>query len=108
MADQKISAMTAVTAPASTDVVPIISSSVNKKVTIANLVANSAPTTLVIGAGSAITSSGAGGALGTAAFTPATAYATSTQGTTADNAMPKAGGTFTGDVTHSGASIILS
>ena len=32
---------------------------------------------------------GTGGTLGTAAYTAATAYATSTQGTTADNAIPK-------------------
>lgn len=40
--------------------------------------------------------------LGTAATTDATAYATAAQGTLADNAMPKSGGTFTGDVTVSG------
>lgn len=38
--------------------------------------------------------------LGTAAYTASTAYATAAQGTLATNAMPKAGGTFTGDVTH--------
>lgn len=37
--------------------------------------------------------------LGSAATTASTAYATSTQGTTADNALPKAGGTMTGDLT---------
>lgn len=37
--------------------------------------------------------------LGTAAYTASSAYATSAQGTKADNAMPKAGGTFTGAVT---------
>lgn len=37
--------------------------------------------------------------LGTAATTAATAYATATQGTTADNALPKAGGTMSGDIT---------
>ena len=37
--------------------------------------------------------------LGTAAYTASTAYATSAQGTKADNAMPKSGGTFTGLVT---------
>ena len=37
--------------------------------------------------------------LGTVATTAATAYATSTQGTTADNALPKAGGALTGAVT---------
>ena len=36
--------------------------------------------------------------LGTAATTAATAYATSAQGTTADAALPKAGGTMTGNV----------
>jgi len=36
--------------------------------------------------------------LGTVATTAATAYATATQGTTADNALPKAGGTMTGDL----------
>ena len=40
--------------------------------------------------------------LGTAATTDATAYATAAQGTLADNAMPKSGGTFTGAVTLSG------
>lgn len=37
--------------------------------------------------------------LGTAAYTASTAYATAAQGTKADNAMPKAGGGFTGAVT---------
>lgn len=37
--------------------------------------------------------------LGSAAYTATTAYATSAQGTKADNAMPKSGGTFTGAVT---------
>lgn len=37
--------------------------------------------------------------LGTAATTNSTAYATAAQGTKADNAMPKSGGTFTGAVT---------
>lgn len=37
--------------------------------------------------------------LGSAAYTASNAYATATQGTKADNAMPKAGGTFTGAVT---------
>jgi hypothetical protein len=41
----------------------------------------------------------ASGALGTAAFTASSAYATSAQGTKADNAMPKSGGAFTGAVT---------
>ena len=37
--------------------------------------------------------------LGTAAYTASNAYATAAQGTKADNAMPKSGGTFTGAVT---------
>lgn len=37
--------------------------------------------------------------LGSAAYTNTSAYATSAQGTKADNAMPKSGGTFTGAVT---------
>lgn len=37
--------------------------------------------------------------LGSAAYTASSAYATSAQGTKADNAMPKSGGTFTGSVT---------
>lgn len=37
--------------------------------------------------------------LGSAAYTESTAYATAAQGTKADNAMPKAGGTFTGAIT---------
>lgn len=41
--------------------------------------------------------------LGSAAYTASTAYATSAQGTKADNAMPKSGGTFTGAVTLNGA-----
>ena len=39
--------------------------------------------------------------LGTAAYTASTAYATSAQGTKADNAMPKSGGEFTGNVSFS-------
>ncbi len=39
--------------------------------------------------------------LGTAATTDATAYATAAQGTTADNALPKAGGAMTGAITTS-------
>ena len=37
--------------------------------------------------------------LGSAAYTNSSAYATAAQGTKADNAMPKSGGTFTGSVT---------
>jgi hypothetical protein len=37
--------------------------------------------------------------LGSAAYTESSAYATAAQGTKADNAMPKSGGTFTGAVT---------
>lgn len=37
-----------------------------------------------------------------AAYTESTAYATAAQGTKADNAMPKTGGTFTGPITLSG------
>lgn len=37
--------------------------------------------------------------LGSAAYTNSNAYATAAQGTKADNAMPKSGGTFTGPVT---------
>lgn len=37
--------------------------------------------------------------LGSAAYTESSAYATAAQGTKADDAMPKAGGAFTGDVT---------
>jgi hypothetical protein len=44
--------------------------------------------------------------LGTAATTAATAYATSAQGTTADNALPKAGGQMTGNITFSGAQTV--
>lgn len=40
--------------------------------------------------------------LGSAAYTASGAYATAAQGTKADNAMPKAGGTFTGAVTLAG------
>lgn len=52
-------------------------------------------TSLAIGAGSAITSSGAGGALGTNAFT-STAY------------LPLSGGTLTGNLTISGAGFLTS
>jgi hypothetical protein len=38
--------------------------------------------------------------LGTAAYTASTAYATSAQGTLASNALPKAGGTMSGEVNH--------
>lgn len=43
--------------------------------------------------------------LGTSATTDSTAYATASQGTLADNALPKAGGTLTGDlnITSTGA-----
>lgn len=41
--------------------------------------------------------------LGSAAYTASTAYATAAQGTLATNAMPKSGGTFTGEVTHNAA-----
>lgn len=69
--------------------------------------------TLTLGAGKTLTNSntltltatdgstlaiGAGGTLGSAAYTAASAYATAAQGTTADAAMPKAGGTFVGNV----------
>lgn len=40
--------------------------------------------------------------LGSAAYTASSSYATAAQGTKADNAMPKAGGTFTGNVTLAG------
>ena len=40
--------------------------------------------------------------LGSAAFTDSSAYATAEQGTKADNAMPKSGGTFTGTVILNG------
>ena len=40
--------------------------------------------------------------LGSAAYTNSGDYATSAQGTKADNAMPKSGGTFTGDITLKG------
>lgn len=43
--------------------------------------------------------------LGDAAYTNASAYATATQGTLADNAMPKSGGTFTGSVILNGAPV---
>ncbi|HYE80886.1 MAG TPA: phage tail protein [Clostridia bacterium] len=38
--------------------------------------------------------------LGSAAYTDSTAYATATQGTKADNALPRAGGTMSGEVNH--------
>lgn len=44
--------------------------------------------------------------LGTAATTAATDYATSAQGTTANNALPKAGGTMTGTITMSNSGTI--
>ena len=44
--------------------------------------------------------------LGTAATTAATDYATAAQGTTADNALPKAGGQMTGNITFSGAQTV--
>ena len=43
--------------------------------------------------------------LGTAAYTAVGDYATSAQGTLADNAMPKSGGTFTGSVILNGAPV---
>ena len=59
-------------------------------------------------AGATLTVPTGGGTLGSAAFTAASAYATSTQGTEADNAMPKAGGTFTGSVTMTDATNIIA
>lgn len=44
--------------------------------------------------------------LGTAATTASTAYATAAQGTTADNALPKAGGQMTGNITMLGAQTV--
>jgi len=44
--------------------------------------------------------------LGTAATTNSTAYATAAQGTTADAALPKAGGQMTGNITFSGAQTV--
>ena len=47
--------------------------------------------------------------LGSAAYTDSSAYATAAQGTLATNAMPKSGGTFTGNVTMgSGKTLTLS
>lgn len=40
--------------------------------------------------------------LGSSAYTDSSSYATSTQGVKADNAMPKSGGTFTGDIVLKG------
>ncbi len=54
MADSKISALTAVTAPASTDVTVVVNAGVTKKVTLANLVANSAPASIAIGGATTI------------------------------------------------------
>ncbi len=45
----------------------------------------------------------AASALGTAAYTASTAYATAAQGTKADNALPLAGGTVTGDLFVNGS-----
>jgi len=44
--------------------------------------------------------------LGTAATTASTDYATAAQGTKADNALPKAGGTMTGNIVMSGAQTV--
>jgi len=44
--------------------------------------------------------------LGTAATTASTAYATSAQGTLATNALPKAGGTMTGNLTMTGSPVL--
>ena len=46
--------------------------------------------------------------LGTAATTAATAYATAAQGTVAANALPKAGGTMSGDIDGNGAKVLFS
>jgi hypothetical protein len=46
--------------------------------------------------------------LGTAAFTAATAYATAAQGTTADAALPKAGGTMSGDIDGNGNKVLFA
>lgn len=46
-----------------------------------------------------------GGALGTAAFQASTAFATAAQGATADNALPRAGGTMTGNIAMGGNAV---
>ena len=46
--------------------------------------------------------------LGTAATTAATAYATAAQGTVAANALPKAGGTMSGDIDGNGAKVLFA
>ncbi len=84
----------------------------------ADAVANATFTTALTVNGGAVTITGpaagatlaiptGGGTLGSAAFTAASAYATAAQGTTADNAMPKAGGTFTGSITMTDAFNII-
>ena len=46
--------------------------------------------------------------LGTAATTAATAYATAAQGTVAANALPKAGGTMSGDIDGNGNKVLFA
>lgn len=55
--------------------------------------------TLKLTVGGTVTDNIAVKGLGSAAYTDSSAYATAAQGTKADNAMPKAGGAFTGAVT---------
>ncbi|MCX6761760.1 MAG: tail fiber domain-containing protein, partial [Candidatus Moranbacteria bacterium] len=69
----------------------------------ATLTGNASTVTgLAVTAGQTLTvTTGGTIASGSAAYTLASAYATSAQGTTADNALPKAGGTMTGGITNS-------
>jgi hypothetical protein len=129
MSSIKVSALTAKTTPAGTEELLINDSGVSKKITIANLpdtnttysVGDGGLTEInftsadntkldAIEASADVTDTTnvtAAGALMDGEVTnlaqvkafDTTDYATSTQGTTADNALPKAGGTLTGDLT---------
>ena len=115
MATTKVSALTAKTTPAGTEELLINDSGVSKKITIDNVTENNFTDTLkskldAIEASADVTDTTnvtSAGALMDSEVTnlaavkafDTTDYATAAQGTTADAALPKAGGTMTGDIT---------
>jgi len=114
MSSVKVSALSAKTSPSGSEELLINDGGTSKKITIDNVTENNFTDTLkskldAIEASADVTDTTnvtSAGALMDSEVTnlaqvkafDTTDYATSTQGTTADNALPKAGGTMTGDV----------